>query len=210
MRTLILLLLISIIIQLEGKSQFKTSNLDPLIDIVQAVEKKHLNIDEWEIVYRDNINNDKKKRLTSFLTNQNETTVKVKDDYLIYELTQPIKTINGHIVYQLTTANRYEDISNVTIKLTGKRYFQNETLQEIIQTLHKFNHFLTHSPTIFTCLTARNDDIIIDGISNQKIAGHLNTLHSFTQFDENIKSKYVEETYGYNPQWEEVLLIEND
>lgn len=194
---------------LQTTSQNEQLLSDELIDIVEVIQSESLIIDEWEIVYRDTISKNKTNSLIQFLHDKNNMTQEKHTDHVLYSAVEKMPKSQMNVTYDLIIPNISYD-ARFTVTLSGEGW--NETfINDLIRQNHNLaNQNIKNSPSIFTCLSASDSAIIKNGISMKKISDKFKLLHNFTQFDNNMESKYIGEVYGYNPQWTNRLKIEDD
>lgn len=205
MRTVLFFIFLSLFFQYDQMTQPSFTN--ELTEMAQAVQKQNLNIYEWDITYRDKVNKSLVYKITETLKTKEKDIQKYKD-YVKYIFTEKDNQKEVTTVYNIVVPHKTEQ-ADVTITVSGENldgYNQINFIQEKIETVNKF---LTNSPSIFTCLSAKDSGIIESGISTKNIMDELNVLHRLTQFDKHVESKYKKEIYGYQSNWNEQIIIDH-
>lgn len=206
MRKIMLFIMLCTVFQIDSTPSLTKS--DELFNIAQVVQNQNLIIDEWELIYKDKINGNNLNAIINFLNKHNETKKDINENHTAYTLIEKADNVPIDLIYNLLIPNNFHDSAHITITIKGTEWNYDKNYEFIRENSQLFNQFLTNSSSVFTCLSATDSVIIGTGISLKKLRDEFNLLHSFTQFDNNIESKYIEEIYGYNPNWNSKLLTE--
>jgi len=199
------LLLFFLSILLQASDEKIEQDIDSLFHMAHSVEKEELHIKEWQVTYRDQVNEGVVPDLVGFFNDQEKLDIEQNEHGMTYRIED--RNQIGNVNYSLILPKNSHDSARLIVHFSGVKWKEKEVIDFIRKKERIIEQFFSNSTAVFTCITAEENGIMKNGNSVRKIEENLNLVHMFTQFDDKRSANTVKEYYGYNRLWKDKIPI---
>lgn len=207
MHKIILFQIVSLMI-FTGAEELKQTNHDELIDLATLIENNLLEVDHWEVIWKERLANEEAQEIINKLQDRSLVTIKEDENVIKYLFEVFQKNDNVSLQFQLILPKQSNMRSEFIAVLKGDTWdSQIKELYNVQQ--KKINDLFTFSSDKYTCIKTKESVIIDIGVFLEKVENNLNLLHKSTQSDSVNISTHKKIIYGYTALWEQKLLIDD-
>lgn len=174
---------------------------DELHDIATFVTEANMQVEEWEVTWKETISKEDIEGMIATISKDNEFTVTVDNDVKKYLAEDMHKKGGITVSYEVILPNDEAYPPELIAVIKGNSW--NKSIEAIYQTEKEIlgHQLFTDSVKAYTCLTTQGDAIIDSEGFLEGFANYFNIQQQHTQLDTIKNSTHKKIFYGYNPVW---------
>lgn len=179
----------------------KDINSDELIDLTTFVTKENLQVDGWEVTWKESIDKDDIEDAIATISKDNEITVTEEEDVKKYLAEDMHKKGGLAVSYEVLIPN--DDLYDTELIAVIKGSSWDKVAKENYQSKKRMmsHQLFTDSAKTYTCLTTHDDGIISGDGFLEELTNYFNIQQQYTQLDTVKNSTHKKIFYGYIPVW---------
>jgi hypothetical protein len=180
-----------------------------LVYLAEAMHDNELEIDEWEVTFKEHKDLQELRKLIKELSNGHSVIKKENENSIIYSVTDTHKMGNIIVSYNaiIPTDKQYRPELVVTLKGNGWSKEIKASFLQLFQNMT--NAYFTKEVKIFSCMSTRPNAIIENEIIVENITEKLKISYLTTKKDNLKTTKKTDITYGYTVLWGRNITIQD-
>lgn len=201
------LIILFLLFSLNGETFKPFEEIQQIKDMINTAKESHLDITGWEITYKDELKKKDIKKIKTFFKQNKNVKRNVEREKTTYSLVEHKQNNDLKIHYYLILSKQSPKRATLVVKV-----FSDKNLLTSLENYKNFLHpvvaqNLSLKVNKYTCITARNNDIIKKINLADEIIEKFELQYTEIYKDNLRKNTEIIEIYGYNKEWNETLVI---
>lgn len=190
--------------------QFYSPNFDQeFYDIFSYTNQSGYEIEKWNVLIKEELSVERTNDLLTYFKKEDSLESLKQMDVDTYQIKGMDETESFSYTISLSISETTHVRSLLFVEIEGD-FLNDKTLQFYQQFYQQMmQDFFTRSAQKYTCMMAKSNDIIEEMNFIEKLKTHFDLTNISTQ--EDIIEKILQQKiiYGYNPAWEEKMIVSN-
>jgi hypothetical protein len=177
-----------------------------LIDIANILKDSNLEVDSWEVTMKEYQEPAQLEELLQELRLSHSVTKKENENSIIYLVSDTHNMGNINVKYSVIFPKEKQYKSELVVSIKGSSWSESEYMN-LLSSIH--DKYFTDDIRIFSCMSARTNDIMKTGYVVENFTKNLKLRHIDTQKDTLNSTRNVEIKYGYTSLWGQKITIQD-